>query len=153
MSVLPCGIIHFSLIPISQMKLCLNKQRLRLSEAVPTRLPLWADPTAGHSRTQGVLEQENHPPHFLGSLVNRLFWVFSVCFWKIRSQKRKWGNEPALTEGLCIWLWGQQCLNSWKNQSRESYKWWGLREKAFFLHLAEYCKFGELTKWPSGIFM
>lgn len=44
MSVLLCGIIHFTLIPISQLKLCLNKQGLRLSEAAPTCLAMQETP-------------------------------------------------------------------------------------------------------------
>lgn len=44
MSVLLCGIIHFTLIPISQLKLCLNKQGLRLSEAAPTHLAMQETP-------------------------------------------------------------------------------------------------------------
>lgn len=107
MSVLPCGIIHFTLIPISQLKLSLNKHRdwgFQFPLLIPWgQTPLQDTGSAGQAQNRKIIPLVSQVLLLIGSS-----GVFSVYFWKIRSQARKWGNKPTLTEGLCLWLWGQQ---------------------------------------------
>lgn len=56
-------------------------------------------------------------------------------------------------EGLCLLLWGHQCLNSWGNQARESFKWGELAGGGFVPSVVILLNIGNLVGWPYGISM
>lgn len=133
MSVLLCGIIHFTLIPISQLKLGLNKQGLRLSEAAPTRLavqetPLQDTGSGGQAWNRRICPFVSQVLSLIGFFRFSFLYIFGKL--KVR-QGRVVMNQPS-QRGFAFVCGDNSVWTAEKNQSRESYKWWRLRKKAFF---------------------